>query len=474
MKIKTISRTESDYTRATKNDIIKVHRNRDPRLHPHDRAREYSKAVVGAKLNKMFAKPFIGSLDGHSDGVYCVSTLRKNNLPLISGACNGEIILWDLPSKNCVWKTSAHHGFVRGIVADLSGRTCFSCGDDKTIKQWSISNDTSSSFQNDSSYSSSSRSSKTNKYGSSIEFSGESKDITPIQVMTGTSALGCIDHHWNVNQIATGGDRINIWDVSYSKSIVDYSWGADSITSVSFNPAESSLLASTGTDRSTCLYDLRVSAPMRKQYMAMKSNKVIWHPREPYNFMIGSEDANVYSFDMRYLDKALMVYKDHVSAVMDVAFSPSGKEFVSGGYDRTIRLFNTNEGRSKDMYHTKRMQRIFSVKFSADAQYVISGSDDTNLRIWKAHASDTIGLTQSRKQRKEQTQDALHKKFSHMPEVRRIVHSKPKPKAIKKATELKKIQIESQRRKLQNMLKHNKKTTVIQSEKEKAVGNTLK
>ena len=50
----------------------------------------------------------------------------------------------------------------------------------------------------------------------------------------------------------------------------------------------------------------------------------------------------------------------------------------------------------------------------------------------------------------------------------------PKPKAIKKATELKKIQIESQRRKLQNMLKHNKKTTVIQSEKEKAVGNTLK
>merc|ERR1711871_737133 len=137
--------------------------------------------------------------------------------------------------------------------------------------------------------------------------------------------------------------------------------------------------------------------------MSMKSNKVIWNPREPYNYLLASEDCNVYSFDMRYLDKALMVYKDHVSAVMDVAFSPSGKEFVSGSYDRTVRMFNVNNGRSKDLYHTKRMQRIFTVRFTADAQYIISGSDDTNLRIWKAHASDKLGVINSRKSRREQT-----------------------------------------------------------------------
>jgi WD repeat and SOF domain-containing protein 1 len=39
MKIKTISRTEEDYVRKSKNDITKVHRNRDPKMHPFERAR---------------------------------------------------------------------------------------------------------------------------------------------------------------------------------------------------------------------------------------------------------------------------------------------------------------------------------------------------------------------------------------------------------------------------------------------------
>jgi WD40 repeat protein len=36
--------------------------------------------------------------------------------------------------------------------------------------------------------------------------------------------------------------------------------------------------------------------------------------------------------------------------------------------------------------------RVFCVKFSCDASYVISGSDDTNLRLWKAKASEQLGI----------------------------------------------------------------------------------
>lgn len=75
--------------------------------------------------------------------------------------------------------------------------------------------------------------------------------------------------------------------------------------------------------------------------------------------------------------------QDFVSAVMDVDYSPTGREFVAGGYDRSVRIFPYNGGHSREVYHTKRMQRVFATRFSGDATYVFSGSDDMNVRVWK-------------------------------------------------------------------------------------------
>ena len=35
---------------------------------------------------------------------------------------------------------------------------------------------------------------------------------------------------------------------------------------------------------------------------------------------------------------------------------------------------------------------MFCVKFSGDATYVLSGSDNTNIRMWKAKASEQLGV----------------------------------------------------------------------------------
>ena len=57
-----------------------------------------------------------------------------------------------------------------------------------------------------------------------------------------------------------------------------------------------------------------------------------------------------------------------------------------GSYDRTIRIFDSQSGQSKQCYHAKRMQRVFTVDYTADSKFILSGSDDANVRIWKSDA----------------------------------------------------------------------------------------
>lgn len=144
-------------------------------------------------------------------------------------------------------------------------------------------------------------------------------------------------------------------------------------------------MATAGSDRGIALYDLRTSTPIRKLIMQTKTNSIAWNPMEAFNFTAANEDCCLYSYDMRKLQSATCVHKDFVSAVMDVDYSPTGREFVAGSYDRSVRIFSHNGGHSKEVYHTKRMQRIFAVRFSGDGSYVFSGSDDMNVRVWKVN-----------------------------------------------------------------------------------------
>ena len=95
---------------------------------------------------------------------------------------------------------------------------------------------------------------------------------------------------------------------------------------------------------------------------------------------------------MRKLKFPLQVHKDHISAVISLDYSPTGREFVSAGYDKTIRIFGSRERRSREVYHTKRMQRLTDVAWSLDARYILSSSDEMDIRIWKANASEKLGF----------------------------------------------------------------------------------
>ena len=72
------------------------------------------------------------------------------------------------------------------------------------------------------------------------------------------------------------------------------------------------------------------------------------------------------------------------------------------------------------------MNRVTSTVFSGDARFVLSGSDDGNVRIWKAKASDKLGIITARERAAMEYRDSLKERWrvdSEVSRVARYVHS---------------------------------------------------
>lgn len=229
-------------------------------MHPFEAAREYVRALNAVKLERVFAKPFVGCLDGHRDGVSCIAK-HPNQLSLVaSGAFDGEIRIWDLPQRVCTRNFPAHDGFVRGIVYIPSGESFISIGNDKLIKTWKA------------------------------DLADDDEDEEPTNTIISRTVLTAISHHRKDPVFATCGETCQIWEETRNEPIKSFQWGVDSLHDVEFNKVETNLLAACASDRSVILYDLRGTAPLRKVVMKLKCNKLAWNPMEAYTFTCASED----------------------------------------------------------------------------------------------------------------------------------------------------------------------------------------
>ncbi|KAI9763114.1 MAG: rRNA-processing protein sof1 [Candelina submexicana] len=390
----------------------------------------------------MFAAPFLCQMGkGHVDGVYTMAKDPEALERFASGSGDGVIKVWNLTSREETWHARAHEGIVKGMCW-TKDQKLLSCASDRTIKLFDPYHTASGT--------------------------------PPVATYLGQNAFTGISRHRTLQTFAASSSVISIYDLSRASGAptqtLHWPTSTDTINTLAFNQTETSVLASAATDRSIVLYDLRTSSPLSKVILGLASNAIAWNPQEAFNFAAANEDHNVYIFDMRKLDRALNVLKDHVAAVMDVEFSPTGEELVTASYDRTVRLWNRAGGHSRDIYHTKRMQRVFSAKFTPDAQYLLTGSDDGNVRLWRANASKREGIKSARQRQKLEYDQTLKEKYKHMPEIRRIQRHRHLPKQVKKAGEIKAEELKAIKRRIENERKHSKKGhRKRRSEREKMV-----
>lgn len=60
-------------------------------MHPFSRARERTRALNAAKMDRMFAKPFVGALEGHVDAVEVLAKQGDSISTVASGSWDGGV-----------------------------------------------------------------------------------------------------------------------------------------------------------------------------------------------------------------------------------------------------------------------------------------------------------------------------------------------------------------------------------------------
>ena len=227
----------------------------------------------------MFAQPFVGQLGrGHVDGVYQIAKDPNSLERFASASGDGVVKVWDLPTRGEVWQSKVHSNIVKGLAWTLD-RKLLSCGAvDRTVALH-------------------------DPYGG---------NKAPLAVYQGKTSFTSLSHHQHDHAFAAAtASGISIYDLDRSTAspVQSLNWptSIDTVNTISFNPVETSILASAATDRSIVLYDLRTSSPLAKTVLSLSTNSIAWNPMEAFNFACANEDHNIYVFDSRNMKRALNV-----------------------------------------------------------------------------------------------------------------------------------------------------------------------
>lgn len=189
--------------------------------------------------------------------------------------------------------------------------------------------------------------------------------------------------------VTTGADgTIKVWN----------GWWGSLVRSIALANGPATALAVEGTmaltghgDGTTVLWDLtagRQTTSFRRNDATIRS---VAFAAGATRIVVAAKDASVAVWDAVKSGAPLEVFDDHDGAVASVAASGDGRMIVSGGADRTARLFNVADLSLRRSYRGHDGP-VTAVAISPNASMLASGAADGSIRIWSTRTGRRLKM----------------------------------------------------------------------------------
>ncbi|XP_023023587.2 pre-mRNA-processing factor 17 [Leptinotarsa decemlineata] len=116
-----------------------------------------------------------------------------------------------------------------------------------------------------------------------------------------------------------------------------------------------------------------------------------WFPRTAHLFLSASMDCRIKLWEVYNERRCVRTYYGHRQAVRDINFNNSGKHFLSAGYDRYIKLWDTETGQVLSRFTSRKIP--YCVKFNPDKNkqhLFVAGTSDKKIICWDTRSGDIV------------------------------------------------------------------------------------
>ena len=323
------------------------------------------------------------SADGSALSSVCIGA---NDRLFVAGGADGVIHIWDGVHKKRLFEDGQHR--VKSVKVSVDGASVFSGGDERLVYMWNrVTGKKEKCFAGLSQGASAVALGESGSKVAGASWSGEVCvwDVSGAQQVCGyshSSGALCVTLSPSEKTVVSGGfDRvIRVWDVRQNREIRTITGHSGFVLAVAI-AGDDEFIVSTGSDddESIRVWEKKTGRQVARRRLE-KVTRTIALANDGDVLVSGGEDCLVRLWTMPDL-KPIKKLKKRGEPIVSIDVSSNGRWIASCGGEGSVCLWDVATGDLLREFNGH-FGAVNSVAFSPSGKELVSGSDDTTILIW--------------------------------------------------------------------------------------------